>query len=125
MNSMICILYVKNIAASTTFYTELLGKDPVESHPSFAAFALSSGAMLGLWSRIDVEPAVTAQQTVYGNSELAFAVEGNDAVDSLYADWKGKGISMLQPPTQMDFGYTFTAVDADNNRLRVYTPSAM
>jgi hypothetical protein len=29
---------------------------------------------------------------------------------------------ILQPPTEMDFGRTFTAADPDGHRLRVFKP---
>ena len=54
------LLYVDSPTASATFYTELLGHPPVEASPTFVMFALSSGVMLGLWSRHTVEPAATA-----------------------------------------------------------------
>jgi catechol 2,3-dioxygenase-like lactoylglutathione lyase family enzyme len=54
------ILYVKDASASAAFYADLLGGTPVEATPNFAMFVLSSGVRLGLWSRHDVAPAVTA-----------------------------------------------------------------
>ncbi|WP_374468302.1 hypothetical protein [Ferrovibrio sp.] len=30
--------------------------------------------------------------------------------------------AILQPPTAMDFGYTFLAADPDGHRLRVFAP---
>lgn len=35
-----------------------------------------------------------------------------------------RGLPMLQTPTTMDFGYTFTATDPDGHRLRVFSPAA-
>ncbi|HVW91717.1 MAG TPA: drug:proton antiporter, partial [Devosia sp.] len=34
--------------------------------------------------------------------------------------WKGLDLVMLQEPTEMDFGFTFTAADPDGHRLRVF-----
>lgn len=114
------ILYVASPTASAAFYADLLGKPPVEASPGFALFALSSGVMLGLWAAHGVEPSATP----VGGSELAFAVAGNDAVHAHHAAWTAKGVTILQAPVAMDFGYTFTAADPDGHRLRVFAPTA-
>jgi catechol 2,3-dioxygenase-like lactoylglutathione lyase family enzyme len=115
------ILYVANPTASAAFYADLLGKPPVEASPTFAMFALSSGVMLGLWAAHTVVPAATPG----GGVELAFAVEGGaDAVHARHAAWRAKGLPILQAPTAMDFGLTFTATDPDGHRLRVFAPGA-
>jgi len=112
------MLYVDNPAISTLFYENLLGKQPVESSPTFAMFILASGIKLGLWSKHDVEPAAP---TTIGGSELVFTAQDNHHVDKIYADWHDRGLPIAQQPTQMDFGYTFVALDPDGHRLRVYT----
>ncbi|ARB82740.1 MULTISPECIES: VOC family protein [Yersinia] len=111
------ILYVDSPANSATFYGDLLAKAPVELHPTFAMFALDSGMMLGLWSKHTVEPAATATG---GGGEVAFALADKAAVQSLYNDWQQRGLPILQQPLQMDFGYTFVALDPDGHRLRVF-----
>lgn len=114
------LLYVKSPAESTAFYADLLGRPPVESSPTFAMFALESGVMMGLWSAATVEPSATP----IGGSELAWTVQSKDAVQATHAAWLAKGIRVIQPPTDMDFGHTFTALDPDGHRLRVFAPSA-
>lgn len=114
------LLYVASPAESSAFYTRLLGKPPVENSPTFAMFALDSGVMLGLWASAGVEPAATPA----GGSELAFAVQDAAAVDARFEAWKTSGMPILQTPTEMDFGYTFTATDPDGHRLRVFSPAA-
>lgn len=111
------ILYVDSPANSAAFYANLLAKEPVESHPTFAMFALDSGVMLGLWSKHTVEPAATATG---GGSEIAFALTDKAAVQALYHDWQQRRLPILQAPVQMDFGYTFVALDPDGHRLRVF-----
>lgn len=113
------LLYVDSPAASAEFYAGLLGKAPVEASPTFAMFKLDSGVMLGLWSRHTVQPAASAA----GGSELAFAVDGNEAVLARHAAWQAKGLTVIQAPTPMDFGFTFVALDPDGHRLRVFAPS--
>jgi predicted lactoylglutathione lyase len=44
-------------------------------------------------------------------------------VDALHADWQARGLRILQAPVTRDFGYTFTAVDPDGHRLRVFARS--
>ncbi|MBI3776583.1 MAG: VOC family protein [Gammaproteobacteria bacterium] len=112
------ILYVDNPSLSATFYTNLLGRPPIESSPTFVMFALASGVMLGLWARHTVAPVAKAS----GGSELAFTVESNAAVKALHADWHGHGLSIAQAPVAMDFGTTFVALDPDGHRLRVFAP---
>ena len=114
------ILYVKSPAASVAFYETLLGKKPVEASANFAMFALASGAMLGLWARAEVEPAARADA---GGTELGFPVADDGAVDRTHEDWRGRGWSIAQAPTRMDFGRTFVALDPDGHRLRVFAPA--
>jgi predicted enzyme related to lactoylglutathione lyase len=113
------LLYVDNPTSSAAFYASLLGKAPIEASPGFAMFALDSGVMLGLWSKHTVQPAATA----VGGSEVAFAVADNSVIGDLHTDWLQRGMTIVQVPTKMDFGYTFVALDPDGHRLRVFAPS--
>jgi catechol 2,3-dioxygenase-like lactoylglutathione lyase family enzyme len=109
------VLYVDNPAASAAFYADLLGRQPVESSANFAMFPLPP-VMLGLWSRREVEPAAAGSP---GAMEIDFGASDAQAVEACYADWKARGLSIAQKPTEMDFGYTFVALDPDGHRLRV------
>jgi catechol 2,3-dioxygenase-like lactoylglutathione lyase family enzyme len=115
------ILYVKDPSASAAFYADVLGRAPVEASPTFVMFALSSGLMLGLWLRDNVAPAATASP---GGTELAITVGDADAVRATHADWSRRQLKIAQPPTAMDFGFTFVALDPDGHRLRVFAPAA-
>lgn len=117
IDSNFVILYVNNPQVSTKFYESLLEKQPVESSPTFAMFILPCGMKLGLWSKHTVEP--TAQGCA-GNGELVFPADSNEQVDALYSLWRNNGLDILQQPVEMDFGYTFLALDPDGHRLRVY-----
>jgi catechol 2,3-dioxygenase-like lactoylglutathione lyase family enzyme len=112
------LLYVESPSASEAFYADLLGRPAAESSPTFVMFAMSSGLMLGLWGRGGVAPAANAP----GGGEIAFAVESNAALDARHAEWRGKGMTIAQAPTAMDFGRTFVALDPDGHRLRVFAP---
>jgi catechol 2,3-dioxygenase-like lactoylglutathione lyase family enzyme len=111
------ILYVDSPEKSGAFYSALLGRQPVESSPTFVLFVFDSGFKLGLWSRHTVEPAAEAPG---GGAEIVLAVDTPAAVDAMHADWSGRGLKILQTPTDMDFGRTFVALDPDKHRLRVY-----
>ena len=110
------LLPVADPTASAAFYERLLGRTAVEASPTFAMLPLREGVMLGLWQRDGVEPAPAAAP---GGSEVAFIAAD---VDATHADWAAKGTAILQPPTDMDFGRTFTAADPDGHRLRVFRP---
>lgn len=113
------LLYVKSPAASAAFYAGLLGKPPVEASATFAMFALESGVMLGLWAAHTVQPPATAP----GGGEIAFSVSDAGAVRALHEAWQARGLPVVQPLTDMDFGHTFVALDPDGHRLRVFAPA--
>jgi catechol 2,3-dioxygenase-like lactoylglutathione lyase family enzyme len=115
------IFYVNSPTTSAAFYTDLLGRSPVEASPNFALFVLESGVKLGLWARHTVAPAASATG---GGGELAFTEADADAVWQRHAEWHSRGLGIAQAPTAMDFGYTFVALDPDGHRLRVFAPAA-
>jgi catechol 2,3-dioxygenase-like lactoylglutathione lyase family enzyme len=112
------VFYVDSLATSAAFYRDLLGREPAESSPNFVMFPLSGGIGLGLWVRHAVEPAVSAAP---GGAEVVFTAED---IHSVHRDWASRGLPIAQPPTDMDFGRTFVALDPDGHRLRVFAPSA-
>lgn len=114
------LLHVEDDAASATFYNDLLGIPIVDQRPGFAMLSLRDGVMLGLWARATVEPASSGQT---GANEIAFAVADANAVETTHADWKRRGVPIIQAPTQMNFGTTFVAVDPDGHRLRIFAPN--
>jgi len=114
------ILYVDNPLASASFYAALLDRPAIEAAPTFAMFAMPSGVNLGLWSRHTVQPPAMGA----GGGEIAFAVGDKEAVAATHAQWRARGLPIAQGPTEMDFGFTFVALDPDGHRLRVFAPSA-
>lgn len=111
------ILYVTDPASSVHFYRELFGRPPVEESPAFAMFVFESGAKLAIWSIATVEPAVTQSA---GAMELAFPLPDEASVDTGLAKWQARGLTIVQQPTRMAFGYTAMALDPDGHRLRLY-----
>lgn len=56
-----------------------------------------------------------------GETEIAFTAAD---VDAVHADGAARGLAIAQPPTDLDFGRTFVALDLDGHRLRVFAPAA-
>jgi predicted enzyme related to lactoylglutathione lyase len=115
------LAYVGDVPKSAALYAKVLGIEPVENSANFAMFVQPNGVMLGLWARHDVAPAATAP----GGMEILFAVKSKAEVEAMLKDWSALGLTIVQEPTSMDFGYTFTAVDPDGHRLRAYLPSEL
>jgi predicted enzyme related to lactoylglutathione lyase len=113
------LLYVESPEASARLYAGLLDLQPLQSSPTFVLFALSDGRMLGLWERASVKPALPTGAVGVGG-EIGFRLESRAAVDAVHADWRARGLPVIQAPAQVDFGYTFVATDPDGHRLRVF-----
>lgn len=114
------LLYVENPLRSASFFSELLQQPVIDQSPGFAMLPLRDGVRLGLWLRSEVEPEAVGEP---GGSELALTVADPDEVDSTHRDWAARGIRIAQSPKSMDFGRTFTALDPDGHRIRVFAPT--
>lgn len=108
------LLFVTNPPKSAEFYQQLFGLKPVEISPTFAMFPLANGTMLGLWSKYTAEPLVSVPA---GAMDLCFPV---DDVDAMYEQLGAKQVTIVQKPTDMDFGRTFVLLDPDGHRIRIY-----
>lgn len=109
------VFYVKDLAASSVFYAELLDQNPAELSPFFATFLLRPDFKLGLWSNHDLDLTDLGHCT-----ELGFRAGSKEEVDELHAKWQDKGLGFVHPPMDTGFAYTFVAKDLDNHRLRVF-----
>jgi catechol 2,3-dioxygenase-like lactoylglutathione lyase family enzyme len=110
------ILYVSDVEASTEFYRTILAAGPVATFTGFAVFALSDTVTLGLQAADLIDPKA---EPCVGGSELSFSDADRDTVDQLYAEWTARDVPIALEPTELDFGYTFVALDPDGHRLRV------
>lgn len=110
------LLAVADPGKSAALYNRLLGHEPVELSETFALYVLPTGWKLGLWKKDGMEPAPLAP----GGSEIGFNQPDQAAVDALHAEWTELGLTIIQHPTDLDFGYTFVAADSDGHRLRVF-----
>lgn len=113
------ILYVDNVQRSVDFYRPLFDREPVESTAGFALFVSETGAKFGLWAREDVLP--KANDAPAGSMEVALALDNLITLQINYIKWRELGVEIIQEPTELDFGTTFTGLDPDGHRLRVYT----
>ena len=111
------LLYVADPKVSAAFYERVLGRSSVEASPTFALVPLGADLMLGLWKRDGVEP---APEGLPGGAEIGFKLADAEAVDAAFAAWRDKGAAIALPPTDLDFGRSFVALDPDGHRLRFY-----
>lgn len=114
------LLYVRNPLNSADFYSRLFGFPPVERAETFCLFVFENGLKLGLWADGDVQPTPTGTA---GGAELCLTVDSQDEVRARRDAWSTVGALIVQEPTAMDFGFTFTAADPDGHRLRVFAPT--
>ncbi len=109
-------LYVRNVVASTRFYTDVIGfqLQTQFSNEEFALGQLASGPTLTLRS-LNQLPAGTPATP--GGVELHFAVEN---IEAAWQDWRSKHVEGLTEITDMGAGLNFSAKDPDGHALNVY-----
>jgi len=112
------LFYVADPQASARFYERALGLATLELSPGFGLLKLNDATMLGLWNKAGVLPTPHAAP---GAGEIGLTLPDNAAIDRQHRAWQEAGVEIIQPPTQMDFGYTCTAADPDGHRIRVFT----
>lgn len=110
------IIYAEDVNKSTDFYAKILKSEPLESYSEFSVFALSSDFILGIQSKAGIDP---KPQAHFGGFEICMSDIDNDEVDKIYQQWCELNVQIEMPPTHLDFGYTFVALDPDGHRLRV------
>ena len=117
MKADMTILYVTDPEFSAGIYTAILGHGPLELSPGFAFFMLEGGLKLGLWR---LEAVLPKAQVSDGGAELILHVKTEEDVDAAHAAFSAiGGLSVLEEPVRREFGYTFTATDPDQHRIRV------
>jgi len=114
------LLAVKSPLESAKLYTKLLGREPVEKAETFVLYVLPTGLKIGLWVAGEIEPAPKPA----GGIEISFSEASREAVLKTYDEWTGFGLTVLQEPTDMDFGFTFVVEDPDGHRLRPFVLNA-
>jgi predicted enzyme related to lactoylglutathione lyase len=110
------LIYVTDVQRSTGFYSELFEMAPVMVTPRYVPFEVAPGVLFALWS--GAGEAVTP--TTPRASEVGLMLPGSkDAVDSCYAKWTAKGVTVIEEPHEEVFGRTFVIADPDGNLIRV------
>lgn len=111
-------LICDDVPASTRYYTEVLGFELNEaaSIPGYySQFVTHEGAMFALVGGFGVE------QEINQTFDTALEV---DNVETVYLDWKEKGVELVSDIVEMPFGRTFLARTPDNHILRVLQPQS-
>ena len=116
------IHYVKNPQASAALYQELLKIEPIEASPNFALIQINEMCRLGFWALDDI-PYMEKQASQANPVEIALPLENIEAVEKLHHDCIHLDMPIIQPPVQMDFGYTFLTQDRDGHFLRIFCKS--
>jgi predicted enzyme related to lactoylglutathione lyase len=111
------ILYVHDMPKAQAFYQDVLGlqMDEAQSAPVFAFFKTGDSTFLAL-EDVAILPPGQAQPA--GSFELAISVEG---VDTVYREWKVRGVPMIEELHDAPFGRNFLAKDPEGHHLSVYT----
>jgi catechol 2,3-dioxygenase-like lactoylglutathione lyase family enzyme len=112
------LLYVADPLKSADLYAKILGVEAVDKAPTFSMFVLPNGLKVGLWAKDDVQPPANAP----GGIEVCLTEQNEAAVSSRAETLRGLGLKIAQEPTNMDFGFTFVAIDPDGHRLRFFVP---
>ena len=110
------LLAVANPRKSAELYGKILDAEPVAASDTFILYALKGGLKLGLWLKDEMLPMTGKPDGV----DISFDAKTNDEVRATYGRWTALGLKVLQEPTDMDFGFTFTMADPDGHRLRVF-----
>ena len=105
-------LQVRNLSASRTFYTEMLGLtvDPQFDTPEVIVFDTNSIPFALSAARVNLDE---APQPGWG---VALWLDC-DNVNELHARLEAKGVTIITPPFDGPFGRTFVFADPDGYRI--------
>ena len=114
------ILLCEDMAASRSFYRDVMGFPLEEDHEDWAKFRVGSGFLTlrprGLWLAWDDGSSGPGAASV----QLAFQVAPK-AVSECHAELVRRGVEIVEPPKDQDFGHrTLFFRDPDSNVLEIY-----
>lgn len=115
------LVHVTDPVASAAFYGDVLGRAPVEVSPTFVLFVVDGGIKVGLWSKATVVPASGGAP---GALEIGIPFATPAEVDAAHAESVRKGHTVLQAPTDLDFGRSAMIADPDGHRIRLFAVTA-
>ncbi|SMX95578.1 MULTISPECIES: VOC family protein [Brevibacterium] len=110
------LIYVTDVERATKFYSDLFEMEPDMLTPRYVPFTVAPGVLFALWSGGAQSLAHNPPRT----SEVGLMIPGTaSAVDSLFEEWMGKGVTVIDEPYDEVFGRTFVIADPDSNLVRV------
>ena len=116
-------LGVRDVEASTRFYTALGFPLSSASVPGEVSFFRTAGGLLALWGADDLAADAGVEPRPPGISSgvaLAINVESRDAVDAALADAADAGAQILKEPRETDWGgYQGYFADPDGHAWEV------
>jgi catechol 2,3-dioxygenase-like lactoylglutathione lyase family enzyme len=101
-------LLVADIERSVEFYTKKLGFDVDFRHEDFYTGIIKDGFSIHLKS----SELQTGKRKVNEDLDILFSVDG---IKDLYEELSGRGIEIVQPLRDMDYGTEFYVADPDGN----------
>ena len=111
------LLHVADPLLSADVYAGLLAVKPVETSPTFVLFVFDGAIKLGLWKTDTVVPARSGSP---GAMEIGFPVATPSDIEEARARAVAAGFTVVQEPTDLDFGRSLTLADPDGHRIRVF-----
>ncbi len=110
------LIYVTDVERATRFYSDLFDMTPQMTTPRYVSFEVAPEVLFALWSG----RAETVDANASRFSEVGLMVPGSAAaVDAIYDEWAGKGVTVVEAPRDEVFGRTFVVSDPDGNLIRV------
>lgn len=108
------LIYVSDIARSTTFYQQLFAANPVFTSPQYVAFAGSGDALFALWSGTAPDTAAPPR------GEIGIMLPNGSAVAALYTRWQqDRSLTIISPLREEPYSQTFVLADPDGHLIRV------
>ena len=114
------ILPCRDLAAARLFYRDVMGFALVEDHEVWVRFKVGSSFLTlrprGQWCAWHDGPLDPGTACV----QLAFRVRPEE-VDACHAELVGKGVEIIEPPADQDFGHrTLFFRDSEDNVVEIY-----
>ncbi|WP_340610306.1 VOC family protein [Xenorhabdus bharatensis] len=109
------LVYVTDIARSTSFYTKIFNSEPVFSGQRYVAFSAGGEALFSIWSG-GTKPDLSTPRF----SEIGIMLPNSEDIDKLFLKWQQElKVKVLQEPYTEVFGRTFVIEDPDGHMIRV------
>lgn len=109
------LVYVSDIARSTSFYKTIFKSEPIFESPRYVAFSVGAEVLFAIWTG-----GTKPDRSTPRFSEIGIMLKSNDDVDNLFKEWQQiPNIEIVREPYDEVFGRTFLASDPDGHIIRV------